>query len=128
MRINWTLWPAMVLVTAGCSKPTTGDVSGTVTIDGKPADIAVIRFEPPAPGLPMSATVKDGQYAVTEVPIGEARVWISSRKVLKDPPPDAPPASAFGTETIPEKYNAKSQVKVMIEGKANVHNFDLTTK
>src|SRR5262245_61961044 len=65
---------------AGCSGAGGGgDVSGTVTYDGKPAEQGSIAFYPtngPAAGGPIT----NGQYSVAKVPAGTAKVRISGVK------------------------------------------------
>src|SRR5262245_61613124 len=109
---------AMILMAAvlGCNR---GDglnrvvVAGTVTLDGKPAEVGQIRFIPQrdARGPTSISPIKDGQYECKDyggVPNGEHRVEI----LIWDPkvPPPSGPGGTPRPQWAPEKYNRKSEL------------------
>ena len=70
---------ALVLPLAGCGGEQTADVSGTVTMNGKPPKIAglTINFMSPAGKVAVAAIAEDGTYTASGVPVGEVRVGFS---------------------------------------------------
>jgi hypothetical protein len=71
---------AVIVAVTGCG-PATTDVAGKVTYQGKPVVYGTVVFIG-ADGTPKSGAIQlDGTYRVTGVPIGTARVAVSS------PPP-----------------------------------------
>ncbi|MEQ9406277.1 MAG: carboxypeptidase-like regulatory domain-containing protein [Fuerstiella sp.] len=83
------LYSSMVLLTAGCGggpgdMPELADVSGTVTVGGKPLPNALIEFRPTESGRPSTGrTADDGTYSLqytvenSGAIIGEHSVFIS---------------------------------------------------
>jgi len=58
-------------------QPPPGGVSGTVTLDGKPAGGGTIRFEP-AKGAPVTGTIgPDGSYKVQDLPVGDVKITVA---------------------------------------------------
>ncbi len=81
----------LVVVFAGCGKrpPPAGDVSGKVTVGGKPVTAGVVKFFPDA-GEPVETSLgPDGAYRATGVPAGRSKVAIETLqfKNLTQPPP-----------------------------------------
>ena len=71
---------AAILAVSGCG-PGTADVAGRVTYQGKPVVYGTVVFIG-ADGLPKAGAIQpDGTYRVTGVPLGSAKVAVSS------PPP-----------------------------------------
>jgi hypothetical protein len=123
---------ASILV-CGCNKenaPGLGRVSGTVTMDGSPVADAAILFEPQGgtAGTSLGQTDASGKYelfysrthkgAVT----GEHVVRINTYRETDDDKPQ------IRKETIPTKYNSKSELKVTVTRGSNTHNFELSSK
>src|SRR5437867_10096502 len=72
---------ASLLVLVGCGgSDTTGVVSGTVKVDGKEAESAVITFFP-SNGPTAGGEVKSGAYSV-KVPLGTSKVEIRMAKAV----------------------------------------------
>jgi hypothetical protein len=68
----------LLLPALGCGRGKSS-VSGTVTLDGKPLYTGTIVFIPE--GAPaVSGEIKEGQYAVTGVPKGEAAVTVDDKE------------------------------------------------
>lgn len=106
---------ACSLLVAGCGGPKTAKVSGTVMFGGKALPGGKITFYPANGGAanPASADIQeDGTYTVTNVPVGEVKVTVSTdhlsgKLTTRNAPPggvDAqmkPPAGAGAN--IPQK-------------------------
>jgi len=117
-------------------------VSGEVTLDGKPVPTGTIRFEPfDAKGkvTASGAMINAGRYSLSQtdgLPPGKYTVSISSHggpaKPLPTDPNEAMNAAAkeeVPTETIPERYNASTELVIEItkESKGPV-DFKLVTE
>src|SRR5206468_8218965 len=104
----------LLVLAAGCSGekvPGLGQVSGTVTMDGKPVADAAITFDVAKPGESPSIgkTDANGNYELyysrghKGATIGEHVVYISTYQSQSDENPQPK------KETIPLKYNGKSE-------------------
>lgn len=123
----------LILVTAltiGCNSATTGTVSGTVTVDGKPVNGLEIEFTPIGhnAGTAMAYTHDGGQYQLvvgrgdSGIPVGDYQVTI---KVYSDDPDSGVPnLSLPATYTQPDQTTLKETIK----GGANPINFDLKSE
>jgi hypothetical protein len=114
----------------GCSKRTTGTVSGTVTIDGVPAKAGAISFFPRnGKASTAGGEIKDGQYSA-EVAPGVAKVEIRVPKVVGQKKlyntPDSP-VRPIMAEILPAKYNDETELTVDVQLGPNKHDFPLTT-
>jgi len=143
-RLPAALFSAWLLAVslAGCGDP--GDslprkeVSGAVTLDGKPLSHGTIQFLPTAPETPTAAMaeVKEGAYSVAIaqglVP-GRYKVLISS---AHEPPSDPAKADALPgmsgpplKELLPVRYNSQSTLTAEVKKDApNTFDFPLTSK
>jgi hypothetical protein len=119
--LRWPLLAILVLALvlgSGCwgapAPPRRGAIRGTVTLDGKPAATANIRFIALEPnGVNVLATVKDGVYEVPEGqgPVkGKYRLEFSVPKAgRRVPNPDVPGAwLEEPVETLPARYHVQS--------------------
>lgn len=133
----WTRWSAIVLGVglmglAGCGGGT-GDLSGTVTFNGKPVRVGTVAVAA-SDGSILSGVIQDnGTYSIPNVPSGEAKIAVHSpdpktvkvamrKKDEKPPPPDASKWVA-----IPEKYadHAQSELTTTIKTGPNTFPIDL---
>jgi len=111
---------------AGCG-PTSGRVSGTVTIDGKPLDYGMVDFRGTS-GV-ASAPVIDGAYAAEQVPVGAVGIAVRSM-----PRPAIAPPSSLGTTahhgSLPDRYldPATSGLSVEVRGGQQRHDLSLTER
>lgn len=137
------LLPSLILLLcalSGCgsSGPEVGEVTGTVTLDGKPLPNAVLTFKSQAPNgtTSMGVTGPDGKYTLmfttdrSGAMLGKHDVEIVTNKLSDDdvaslkaqgktPPPFTP---------IPKKYREPGTlVKDVVKGK-NTIDFDLASK
>lgn len=139
---------AVLLLAAGCSQrdpnlPDLVPVSGTITIDGKPATNTTLQFIPlgevgtgsggatDAEGRYQLRTAHDGMGA----PVGEYKVVISKlvRSDGSDFPIDSPegPMDAGADESLPPRYSDAEQTELRAtvpEGGTDQLNFELTTR
>jgi hypothetical protein len=122
---------AVLALAVGCSEPTTGRVTGSVTIDGAPAKTGSIAFFPvDGRGAMAGADIVDGKYAA-EVAFGSAKVEIRVSKVVGEKKLyDAPnsPVKQLLAESLPARYNDASELLVEVKPGETEKNFELTTK
>ncbi|MES2791193.1 MAG: hypothetical protein V4719_16380 [Planctomycetota bacterium] len=131
-----TLVAALLVSVAGCGSQEIPKalVRGNVLLNGAPLKEGAIKFIPiEGDGPTAGAVLKgDGEYS-TEVPVGMMRVEITSPKVTgKRKAFDTPdsPTIEITEEQIPDRYNAKSELKYeVVSGEKEVEaDFDLTTE
>lgn len=117
-----------VWASTGCSStypdlPPLGEVSGTVTLDDKPLEGAIVVFEPDTTRSSNARTDAEGKYelmfntTVRGAAIGKHKVKISRRG---DP-------LAGGRETVPTKYNDQTELSVEVKAGKN-GNVDFSLK
>lgn len=118
---------------AGCSGgPVVGDVSGTVSFDGKPVEIGSISFISADGSKPSAGgAIADGKYSVSNVPAGPTKVRISGVKVTgKKKMYDDPgsPVVETSVEALPPKYSDDklTELRYDVQSGAQTKNFDLT--
>ena len=133
MRIGGLLFLCcglMFFLLAGCA-PSDGlsQVSGTITLDGKPLETGAITFTPADGQSPTAgATIQAGKYTA-RIPQGSAKVAITSpkevgkRKLYNTP--DSPETPII-QELVPAKYNQATELTRDISGNATI-DFDLRT-
>ena len=120
-----------LLILPGCADPNRGIVSGSVTVDGQPAETGSIAFFPIDGESPTSGgTIKDGSYRV-EATVGEARIEIRvpiavGEKKLYDTP-DSPLQTVYD-ESLPSKYNDESELIYEVPAGKSQKDFELTTE
>jgi hypothetical protein len=115
----------------GCNNgdtPPLGQVSGKVTLDGKPIEGAFLQFEPVDNGLPTAfgRTDKEGRYELwysrgnRGASLGAALVRI---RAFQDSNPDT--GEKARPEVIPAKYNVRTDLKVDVTRGSQTHDFEL---
>lgn len=118
---------------AGCGgggddSPETGEVTGTVTLDGQPLSEATITFNPQGVRASTAVTDSSGKYDLIYIrdvkgaAIGNHQVSIS-KKVQPDGKVDGD-----GKETVPDKYNTKTTLTAEVKAGKNEFDFDLKSK
>lgn len=127
-------WAALILVAAGCdSGPPMGDVSGTVTVDGKsPAAGSSLTFLPTDNvSTTTGCVVEDGHYSA-RVPVGTVKVQIRAPRVIDKPQRKSKDAyqaeGSLVTESLPAKYNDATTLTLEVTPGTVEKNWDLTTK
>jgi hypothetical protein len=126
---------AALLALAGCEGgPKTGEVTGTVTVDGQtPPPGSSITFVPTDGKSPTAgASIEGGRYTA-KVPVGTARVEIRvprPAKTPKGPAVEGPggPGGDIIEESLPAKYNEKTELTFDVQPGKNEKNWDLKTK
>jgi hypothetical protein len=138
-RVRTVLWPLTVLpalvLAAGCEKDNgRQEVSGTVTLGGKPLPDGIIMFIPVSAeqGTQVSVAISNGAYRVPRdkglVP-GKYKVAISSVDGKTPESGDAPPGPSgnFASKNrIPPEYNQDSKIEVEVKkGQPNTFNYEI---
>ena len=114
----------------GCEveKPVTR-VSGVITYEGKPVESGAITFFPVDGKSPTAgAVIAQGEYSAV-VALGEMKVVISAPKVvgrrkLYANSPQSPEMD-LTVEALPERYNERSSLKVVLASAVERRDFDL---
>jgi hypothetical protein len=114
------------------------DAGGTITLDGEPLADAAVTFQDSSGRYSFGKTNDDGEYTlmynseqpgVTE---GKKTVRVSTRHTVSE---EGVPAEEEGSEThapgvelVPVRYNANSELTVVVDADRRVYSFDLTTQ
>lgn len=104
------------VVVGGCSRgPELFDVSGMVTLDGKPVERADITFVPADGSMKETANslVNDGVYSL-KCTAGEKTIIVAGM--------------ATKTKLIPERYMNKSELTANVSAENVVFDFDLSER
>jgi hypothetical protein len=121
-----------VLVAIGCDSGSYARVSGKVTVDGAPLASGAIRLVPLDGKSPTAgAEIEDGEFLIDKAPVTAVRVEIFAPRVVgKRKAYDEPqsPLIDVTKESLPEKYNIRSELKKELIKGDNEFNFDLKTK
>jgi hypothetical protein len=125
---------SLSILAAGCSdgKPTKGEVTGTVTVDGAPAETGAIAFIPvDGQSATAGGSIEKGQYTAAKVSPGKVKVEIRVSKIVGQKKlydtPDSPVQPVM-EEVLPAKYNDATELSVEVVPGPNQHDFNLTTK
>jgi hypothetical protein len=143
MRLRCFVLPAL-LVSFGCGQPyKVAQVSGKVSMDGKPLPKALVTFVPmgskenDAPGpTAWGATDDEGRYSLSITPakpgavVGKCRIFITT--IHSDPAVgdrDAGGPVRRVRDKVPEKYNKKTELVFDVPaGGTDQANFDLRSR
>lgn len=118
---------------AGCGNSKIGYVEGTVNLDGKPLEGAVVTFIPEKGRPAYGRTNADGWYELQYTReekgtlIGKNKVTISTERV-GDPDSDDPELQKSVPELVPAKYNRKTELTADVESGSNTFDFELSSK
>ena len=122
----------LTLLLPGCGDATMGEVSGTVTMDGKPLGNAGVTFQP-QDGNRMSQAMTDtnGNYTLqfssqtTGAKVGEHKVSISTfQPVTYTNDGYGPPTP----EIVPMKYNKATTLTAQVDSGSNTIDFELDSQ
>ncbi|QDV52231.1 peptidase associated/transthyretin-like domain-containing protein [Gimesia fumaroli] len=110
------------------------EIKGSVTLEGEPLPSGAITLIPEGPGTSVGTTITDGTYLIDSsggALAGEYRVEIDSSqstgKKIKSSVGET--LEEEFKNIIPEKYNRKSILKVIItQDGDHVHDFELASK
>jgi hypothetical protein len=122
----------VLVLAAGCSDPSTGEVTGAVKVDGKPAPPgSSITFVPVDGKSPTAGgVIQNGKYTV-RVPVGIAKIEIRAPGPVnrsKDAKEGPGPRGDLVEESLPEKYNDQSELRLDVHPGKNTRDFDLRSK
>jgi hypothetical protein len=127
-----TVWAAALLIAlalvTGCdSGPATGEVTGTVTVDGQtPAEGSSISFVPTDGKSPTAgATIEGGKYTA-KVPVGTAKVEIRIPRIKEKYKGDGPGGDRI-EESLPAKYHEKTELTLEVKRGRNEKNWEVWT-
>jgi len=119
------------ILASGCSEPTTGVVTGVVTVDGAPAKSGSIAFFPvDGKSSTTGAEIIDGQYAAN-VSFGAHNVEIRVSKVVgqkKLYDTADSPIKPILAEALPPRYNDETELTLDVQPGETRKDFELTTK
>lgn len=120
--------PALLM---GCAEPTTGRVSGVVTVDGASAETGSIALFPlNGAGTTAGAAIKQGKYEAV-VKLGQYKVEIRVPRIIgkvKVYETANSPMKNVMEESLPPKYNDQTELQVEIKPGENLHDFNLKRK
>ena len=120
-----------VVATTACSDPNRAMISGTVKVDGQPAAEGSIAFFPTdGKATTTGGVIQEGKYSAEAQP-GNYRVEIRvAKKVGEQKLYDTPdsPVQPIMQESLPPKYNDRSELEVEVVSGDNTHDFDLQTR
>ncbi|MBN9122995.1 MAG: hypothetical protein J0I06_28305 [Planctomycetes bacterium] len=119
---------AALTVLIGCAGDNMADVSGTVTVDGAPAEKGSVTFVPADGKSPTAGCeIANGKYSA-RVPPGTAKVQIRVPKVVGKKKlydtPDSPVQEVLA-ESLPSKYNDKTELTLDVKPGTNEKNWEL---
>jgi hypothetical protein len=124
-----TLFLLAVLMVVGCGEIKMGEVSGTITYDGKLVEQGSIAFIPvDGSGQTAGSSIKDGKYLAQKVWVGMTKVRIMGAKVtgqkrmIDDP---NSPLVTTSAEYLPAKYNKETELTYEVRPGVQTKDFDL---
>lgn len=142
---RWILMAVSILsmLQVGCSssdQPELGQVTGIVSLDGKPLTGVAVVFQP-ANGRPARGTTNaEGKYELTYIrqtkgtKVGPNRVEIAPSEegvetddveAGDDEIQQVPQQSKSGKPVVPERYNVRSELNVNVKSGQNTIDFQL---
>jgi hypothetical protein len=124
---------AAVLAVAGCGDARTGEVTGTVTVDGRAPPVgSSISFVPADGQSPTAgATIESGKYAA-KVPVGTAKVQVRVPKFAAEKAGQAGPGPGGGDRVVGELLlvdgSGKTELTYEVKPGSQEKNWDLKSK
>jgi hypothetical protein len=121
----------LLFLASGCG-PATATIQGEVAVDDAPLEKGVIVFAPADAngGAPVTGTIDKGHYRVVSTP-GNKYVQISAPRVIErvkeSKAPNAPMVERT-EESLPEQYNAKSELRFEAKEGSNTKDWALQLK
>jgi len=114
---------AGVLLIIGCGQdgPPRGEVTGRVTLDGKPLANALVIFRPEGARPSTGITDAGGCYQLTYLPDISGAVVGGHRVMIVTASENDP------TEKVPARYNAETELERAVERGSNTFDFALTS-
>ncbi len=121
----------MILVAGGCSQSNTVAVTGTVTLNGKPADQAEVQFTPKEGRMASGVTDNEGKFSLSTFSPGDGAVPGDHKvTIVQYYAPGQPPPMTPGPlpSRFPAKYSdpAQTPFSAKVErGTKNEFRFDM---
>jgi len=146
LRFMQVLLGLLISFHIGCSssdQPELGQVTGTVSMDGKPLTGVAVVFQPENGRPARGTTNAEGQYELVYIrqtkgaKVGPNRVQIASNEEGEDSGEvesgdGEPKANSKGSKSskplVPKRYNVQSELKVDVKPGANTFDFQLESK
>lgn len=115
---------AASLAASGCNRTSFGEVEGTVTIDGKPAEGLVVYFVPDldeGSDGPTSwgSTDANGHYTLACMNRNQSGAWIGKHRVVCEEP------ERKGKPRVPEQYRSPATTPLKFEVREGKQTIDL---
>lgn len=119
----------LLIGVAGCGgNPNLGQVTGKVTLDGKPLPSATLMFTPDSGGATSyGKTDSSGQYRM-QFSDTENGAWIGHNKVVIRTGDVLPDNSGSIPELVPAAYNRNSSLTAEVKSGSNTIDFPLDSK
>jgi len=119
---------------AGCGG--SGNVSGTVTLNGEMVDGGVITFHPadqPNAADKGNARIAGGKYSITSPDLVPGNylvkiIWLKPTGKKVDAPGDPGVKMDQTQQVVPKQYNSESTLTRELKSGSNTLNFELTGK
>ena len=113
----------------GCSgNPNLAEVSGTITLDGKPLPKAMITFTPSSGGATSFGKSNDSGHYRMMFGENEPGAWIGANKVSIRTGDVLPDNSGSVPELVPAAYNSNSTLTKDVVAGSNTIDFELNSK
>ncbi|NUQ63314.1 MAG: carboxypeptidase regulatory-like domain-containing protein [Pirellulales bacterium] len=105
-----------------------GQVTGTITLDGKPLSGASVQFLPKGEGATATGrTDAAGKYELWYT--GDVKgAALGSHTVRIETPPNPEPGAMEPPPQLPAKYNTESTLTADVKSGENTFNFELTSQ
>jgi hypothetical protein len=126
----------LTLVVVGCAGR--GDVSGKVSYKGKALVFGTVQYEASDKTIKQANIKEDGSYFIPGVPVGEAKVAVSSQNPQSSAfqplhrgenlPPPKPRPKLPGWFPIPEEYSDLSKPKLSYTVNRGQNTYDIDLK
>lgn len=114
------------ILLGGCrdtgDRPPLGQVSGTVTLDGEPLAGVIVMFKPDSGRPATGETDGAGKYVLVY------RYGVNGAKIGPNTISFSWPTGESGSQSIPDKYGAKTTLKEDVKAGRNTFDFALTSK
>lgn len=112
----------------GCNSAKYGEVSGHITLDGKPLPNVAVRFQDPGGSATIAKTDSSGFYQL-RYSLNQSGAPIGTHKVTIFTPPPASEGTGerIVKEIIPAKYNKKSTLTKDVVAGSQTIDFDLVS-
>ena len=120
-----------LLVFTGCGDPNKGVVSGTILVDGEPAEGSISFVPVDGKTAPQGDMIEEGKYEV-ELPVGQTKVEIRVARVigqkrLYETDPNSEVANIY-EESLPPKFNDETELTYEVPSGKSTKDFDLEAK